>query len=140
MPEPVKKKRFALPREVRIILSVGALVFVFEYLVLPQFSSARKSLHLLATVNPVLVIARALRVAAIYAYVELTKHRALPLRPESLQLVAGESRGPRDQSRRARRHGPGRRAGLPDLQRARRPRRRPTRSASPSRAPARPSS
>ena len=55
MPEPVKKKRFALPREVRIILSVGSLVFVFEYLVLPQFSSARRNLHLLATVNPILV-------------------------------------------------------------------------------------
>jgi len=28
------KKRFAMPREIRIILSVGCLVFVFEYLCL----------------------------------------------------------------------------------------------------------
>ena len=88
MPEPVKKKRFALPREVRIILSVGALVFVFEYLVLPQFASARKSLHLLATVNPVLVvIAVLLEMTAIYAYVELTKSVLYPYAPSRYNLL-----------------------------------------------------
>src|SRR5579863_3489502 len=88
MPEPVKKKRFALPREVRIILSVGALVFVFEYLVLPQFASARKSLHLLATVNPILVIgAVLLEMAAIYAYMELTKSVLYPYAPSRYNLL-----------------------------------------------------
>src|SRR5580658_806962 len=88
MAEPVKKKRFAMPREVRIILSVGALVFVFEYLVLPQFASARKSLHLLATVNPVLVtIAVLLEMAAIYAYVELTKSVLYPYAPSRYNLL-----------------------------------------------------
>src|SRR6202167_3683120 len=88
MPEPVKKKRFAMPREVRIILSVGALVFVFEYLVLPQFASARKSLHLLATVNPILVtIAVLLEMAAIYAYVELTKPVLYPYAPSRYNLL-----------------------------------------------------
>ncbi|HEY5093205.1 MAG TPA: YbhN family protein [Acidimicrobiales bacterium] len=88
MPEPVKKKRFALPREVRITLSVGSLVFVFAYLVLPQFSSARRSLHLLATVNPVLVtLAVLLEMSAIYAYVELTKSVLYPYAPSRYNLL-----------------------------------------------------
>jgi uncharacterized protein (TIRG00374 family) len=88
MPEAVKKKRFALPREVRIILSVGVLVFVFEYLVLPQFSSARRSLHLLASVNPILVtLAVLLEMSAIYAYVELTKSVLYPYAPSRYNLL-----------------------------------------------------
>jgi hypothetical protein len=88
MPEPVKKKRFALPREVRIILSVGALVFVFAYFVLPQFAGARKSVHLLSTVNPVLVVvAVLLEMAAIYAYVELTKSVLYPYAPSRYNLL-----------------------------------------------------
>src|SRR5664280_3189769 len=88
MPEPVKKKRFALPREVRIILSVGALVFVFSYFVLPQFAGARKSLHLLSTVNPVLVaMAVLLEMAAIYSYVELTRTVLYPYSPGRYNLL-----------------------------------------------------
>ena len=88
MAEPVKKKRFALPREVRIILSVGILVFVFEYLVLPQFASARSSLPLLSTVNPVLVaLAILLEVAAIYAYAELTRSVLYPYAPSRYNLL-----------------------------------------------------
>ena len=55
MPEPAPKKRLALPRELRLILSLGSVIFVLGYLVLPQFGPARSSVHLLATVNPVLV-------------------------------------------------------------------------------------
>jgi hypothetical protein len=88
MPEPAKKKRFALPREVRIILSVGSLVFVFEYFVLPQFSSARNSLHLLASLNPLLVtIAVLFEMAAIYAYVELTRSVLYPHAPGRFNLL-----------------------------------------------------
>src|ERR1035438_4944565 len=88
MPEPVKKKRFALPREVRIILSVGALVFVLAYFVLPQFAGARKSLHLLSSVNPVLVaVAVLLEMAAIYAYVELTRSVLFPYAPSRYNLL-----------------------------------------------------
>ena len=88
MAEPAKKKRFALPREVRIILSVGSLVFVLEYLVLPQFASARPSLHLLATVNPVLVaLAVVLEMGAIYAYVELTRSVLYPYAPGRYNLL-----------------------------------------------------
>ena len=88
MPEEKRKSRFALPREVRIILSVGLLVFVFEYLVLPQFASARHSLPLLATVNPVLVaLAVLLEVAAIYAYAELTRSVLYPHAPGRFNIL-----------------------------------------------------
>ena len=64
-----------MPREIRIILSVGILVFVFEVLVLPQFASARKSLQLLSHLNPLLVtLAVLFEIAAIYSYVELTRN------------------------------------------------------------------
>jgi uncharacterized protein (TIRG00374 family) len=82
MPDAAPKKRLALPREIRLILSFGSLIFVFEYLVLPQFGSARHSLPLLATVNPVLVaIAVLLEVSAILAYVELTRTVLYPYAP-----------------------------------------------------------
>ncbi|HEY5111152.1 MAG TPA: lysylphosphatidylglycerol synthase transmembrane domain-containing protein [Acidimicrobiales bacterium] len=82
MPDAAPKKRLALPREIRLILSFGSLIFVFSYLVLPQFGSARHSLPLLATVNPVLVaIAVLLEVGAILAYVELTRTVLYPYAP-----------------------------------------------------------
>ena len=71
-----------MPREIRIILSVGILVFVFEELVLPQFSSARKSLQLLSHLNPLLVtLAVLFEIAAIYSYVELTRTVLYPYSP-----------------------------------------------------------
>ncbi len=82
MSTPAKKKRFAVPREIRIILSLGLLVFIFEYLVVPQFDSARHSLHLLASLNPFLVIfAVVCELAAIYAYVELSRTVLFPHAP-----------------------------------------------------------
>jgi uncharacterized protein (TIRG00374 family) len=71
-----------MPREIRIILSVGILVFVFEVLVLPQFASARKSLQLLSHLNPLLVtLAVLFEIAAIYSYVELTRTVLYPFSP-----------------------------------------------------------
>ncbi len=88
MPEPAKRKRFTLPREVRIILSLGSLVFVFEYLVLPQFSSARHSLNLLASLNPLLVaLAVLLEITAIYSYMELTRSVLYPHAPGRFNLL-----------------------------------------------------
>src|ERR1019366_2463454 len=82
------KRRFALPREIRIILSVGCLVFVFEYLVLPQFASAHHSLHLLALLNPFLVVlAVVLEMAALYAYVERTRAVLYPHAPSRFNLL-----------------------------------------------------
>jgi putative heme transporter len=83
MTEKKTKKRTPMPRELRIILSAGCLVFVFEYLVLPQFASARKSLHLLSTLNPLIVLlAIGLEMAAIYSYVELTRTVLYPFAPK----------------------------------------------------------
>jgi len=42
MTDATAKKRFAMPRELRIIFSAGCLVFVLMYLVVPQFANARK--------------------------------------------------------------------------------------------------
>jgi uncharacterized protein (TIRG00374 family) len=82
MSEAASKKHFALPRELRLILSFGSLVFVFEYLVLPQIGPARSSLPLLATVNPILVVLGVLlEVSAILAYVELTRTVLYPFAP-----------------------------------------------------------
>jgi uncharacterized protein (TIRG00374 family) len=82
------KRRFSMPREIRIILSAGCMVFVFEYLVLPQFASARNSLHLLALLNPFLVVlAVSLEMAAIYAYVELTRAVLYPYAPSRFNIL-----------------------------------------------------
>ncbi len=82
------KPRFWVPREIRIIVSVGLLVFVLEYLVLPQFASARRSLYLLATINPVLVgVAVVCELAAIYAYVELTRAVLYPYSPHRFDTL-----------------------------------------------------
>src|SRR5487761_1473325 len=88
MPETVNKKRFALPREIRLILSFGSLIFVFEYFVLPQFASARHRLHLLSALNPVIVaLAVLLEMAAIYSYVELTRTVLFPHAPGRFNIL-----------------------------------------------------
>jgi putative heme transporter len=88
MAEPTTSRRFSLPREIRIILSVGLLVFVFFYFVLPQFAGARHSLHLLASLNPILVVlAVACEVAAIYSYVELTRTVLYPYSPSRFNTL-----------------------------------------------------
>ncbi len=81
MPEAATP-RFRLPREIRLVLSLGLLIFVAEYLVLPQFASASQSLHLLRSVNPVLVAgAVVLEAAALMCYVELTRTVLFPFAP-----------------------------------------------------------
>ncbi|HEY1824571.1 MAG TPA: lysylphosphatidylglycerol synthase transmembrane domain-containing protein [Acidimicrobiales bacterium] len=82
MTESGAKKKFTLPREIRLILSLGSLIFVFEYLVLPQLGAARHSLPLLGSVNPWLVVfAVALEATAILCYVELTRTVLYPYAP-----------------------------------------------------------
>ena len=85
--EPVQR-RFRLPREIRVILSLGSLIFIFEYLVLPQFASARKSLHLLTGLNPLIVaLAVGLEILAIYSYVELTRTVLYPHAPSRFNTM-----------------------------------------------------
>jgi len=81
-------RRFAVPREIRIILSLGSLIFVVAYFVVPQFASSRSSLHLLAVLNPFLVgLAVVLELAAIYAYVELTRAVLYPHAPNRFNIL-----------------------------------------------------
>ncbi len=88
MADDAPKKRPALPREIRLILSLGSLIFVFEYLVLPQFGSARHSLPLLASVSPLLVVvAVGLEVSALGAYVELTRTVLSPYAPSRFNTL-----------------------------------------------------
>ena len=88
MSDAATKKRFSLPREVRLILSFGSLVFVFEYLVLPQFALASHSLHLLTRLNPLIVgLAVVLEIAAIYSYMELTRTVLYPYAPGRFSLL-----------------------------------------------------
>jgi uncharacterized protein (TIRG00374 family) len=80
--ESQPKRRFRVPRQVRRVLSIGVLIFIIEYLVIPQFATAKKSLHLLKEVNPVLlVIAVLVEAAAIAAYSELTRTVFTPHAP-----------------------------------------------------------
>ncbi len=94
MTDEAPKRRFALPREIRLILSLGSLIFVFEYLVLPQFGSARHALPLLASVNPVLVvIAVLLEMGAILCYVELTRTVLYPYAPSRYNTLRVDMAG-----------------------------------------------
>jgi hypothetical protein len=49
-PEPPRKKRWIRP-EIRYTLSAVILLFVVEYLLLPEIASARHNLHVLADAN-----------------------------------------------------------------------------------------
>ncbi len=88
MTETANKKRFSLPREIRLILSFGSLIFVFEYLVLPQFALASHSLHLLASLNPwIVILGVVIEMAAIYSYMELTRTVLYPYAPGRFKIL-----------------------------------------------------
>jgi uncharacterized protein (TIRG00374 family) len=88
MPNAANKKRFSLPREIRLILSFGSLIFVFEYFVLPQFTQARHRLYLLTSLNPIIVaLAVILEMAAIYSYMELTRTVLYPYAPGRYNIL-----------------------------------------------------
>ena len=88
MDESKKKSRRKLPRHVRRVVSFGIVIFILEYWVIPEYSSARKNQHLLSTVNPFLVIlATVLEVAAIAAYAELTRTVFAPHSPRRSEIL-----------------------------------------------------
>jgi uncharacterized protein (TIRG00374 family) len=67
---------------------MGSLFFVLLYFVLPQFASARKSLHLLQQLNPFIVLLGvALEALAIYAYMELTRTALYPYAPSRFNVL-----------------------------------------------------
>jgi len=90
MTEPARR-RFRRPkirREVRWTITIFVLFFVFEYLLLPEFASARKSLSLLGHVNVAyLLLGVGLEVLALGAYAELTHTVLSPEAPTRFRLL-----------------------------------------------------
>jgi uncharacterized protein (TIRG00374 family) len=88
MDDPAPTRKFKIPRQIRRLLSAGVLIFIVEYLVIPQFASARHSLHLLRNVNPFLVVlAAGCEVASIAAYAELTRTVFTPHSPKRNEIL-----------------------------------------------------
>ena len=70
---PAPKRRWIRP-EVRYTLSAVVLLFVVEYLLLPEIASARHNIHILGNANIALLFAAiVLEVGALLAYAELSR-------------------------------------------------------------------
>ncbi len=86
-PPPARRRRFRVPREVRLTIMVIVLVFVIEYFLLPEIARARKDVHLLGRVNPLwLILATALEVLSLLAYAQLTYTVLSPGAPRRFRL------------------------------------------------------
>lgn len=83
MPEVAStKRRIKIPKHLRRVLTLVVLFFIVEYLVIPQFASARRALHLLREVNPYLLTLAVLTEGlAIASYSELTRSVFSPHAP-----------------------------------------------------------
>ncbi len=83
---PAKKKRW-IPRQVKWTITVVAMFFVLEYLLLPDLASARSSIHLLGQVNVLcLIVAVALEGCSLVAYAELSHTVLTPYSPKRFTL------------------------------------------------------
>ena len=84
--QPRVRRRF-LPRNVKIALMVLLLFFVGEYILLPEFASARREAHQLSQINVVwLILGALLEVAALVAYTQLTHTVLSPGAPDRWRL------------------------------------------------------
>jgi putative heme transporter len=82
------KKRFALPRHIRLLISAVVVVFILEYVVVPQFASASRVLHHLSRISPVLIVFAVVAEAiAILAYSELTRTVFAPHAPRRIDIL-----------------------------------------------------
>jgi len=80
-------RRWYRRREVRWTVTIVALIFVFEYLLLPELASARRSLDLLGRVNVgLLVVATLAEVASLVSYAQLTHGVLSPDAPSRWRL------------------------------------------------------
>lgn len=76
-----------IPRQIKWTFSVIVLIFVFEYILLPEVASARKSIHLLGEVNVIgLIFAVLLEAVALGAYAELTHTVLTPESPRRFTI------------------------------------------------------
>ena len=74
--------------EVRYTISAVILLFIFEYLLLPEIASARKNVKVLSQVNIwLLVLAIALEVGALLAYAELSRTVFAPDAPRRWAML-----------------------------------------------------
>jgi uncharacterized protein (TIRG00374 family) len=81
------RRRWIRP-EVRYTLSAVVLLFVVEYLLLPEIASARHNIHILADANiPLLVLAVALEVGALLTYTELSRTVFAPEPPNHWTML-----------------------------------------------------
>jgi uncharacterized protein (TIRG00374 family) len=76
-----------IPRQVRWTVSAIVLIFVFEYILLPEIASARRSLkHLVEVDIPLLIVAVVLEALALAAYAELSHTVFSPGAPSRFRL------------------------------------------------------
>ena len=85
--EVAPKKRWIRP-EIRYTLSAVILLFVVEYLLVPEIVRARHNLHILADANyPLLAFAIVLEVGALLAYTELSRTVFAPDPPKHWTML-----------------------------------------------------
>ncbi len=81
------RKQWLRP-EVRYTISAVVLLFIFEYLLLPEIASARKNVNVLSQVNVwLLVVAIALEIGALMAYAELSRTVFTPDAPRRWAML-----------------------------------------------------
>jgi uncharacterized protein (TIRG00374 family) len=86
-PEP-RRRRHRMRRELRWTITVIVLFFVIEYLLLPEATSARKSVHLLGSVNiAYLALAVLLEILALFAYTEFSRRVLYPDAPSRFRML-----------------------------------------------------
>jgi uncharacterized protein (TIRG00374 family) len=89
MTEPARRFRLPkIPRGFRWTISIIVLFFVFEYLLLPELTSARHSLSVLGHVNVAyLLLGVGLEVLALVSYAELTRTVLSPDAPSRFRIL-----------------------------------------------------
>ncbi len=84
---PSRWKSFRLRRQVRWTLTILVLVFVGEYIVLPELAKARQSVDTLGKVSvPYLILGVILEVAALLSYAELSRSVLEPDAPNRFRM------------------------------------------------------
>jgi uncharacterized protein (TIRG00374 family) len=85
--DPSKARRHWMPRNVKITLMIVVLLFVLEYILLPELASARKELHQISHLNFLwLILGLILELGALLAYAELTRTVLSPGAPSRFRV------------------------------------------------------
>jgi len=85
---PLARLKARIPPQVRWLFTFGVLIFLAEYVVLPEVASARRNVHVLAQVNVwFLGLAVLLEASALLAYAELSRTVLTPDSPTRSVLL-----------------------------------------------------